>query len=145
MSCTERTDKALRGEIGSFWVNKQPASSTKMPEIGFSWATLQVRGLGLPGIRRREILSCTCLFWFRYLHSVHMGSADSPSREQCCWERPAVAMRKRYHALKQGVLLTLFHCRTCVPSTLMWLCFIIFPVINLEWMIIVSKDCLITS
>lgn len=82
MSCTEWADKALWGEICSFWVNKQPASSTKMPEIGFSRATLQVRGLRLPGIRHREILSCTCLFWFRYLHGVHMGSSDSPSQEQ---------------------------------------------------------------
>lgn len=34
-SCTDWSDKVLWGEISSFWVNKQTASFTKMPEIGF--------------------------------------------------------------------------------------------------------------
>lgn len=35
MSCTDWADKALWGEISSYWVNKQPASCRNMPEIGF--------------------------------------------------------------------------------------------------------------
>lgn len=36
MSCSDWADKVPRGEITSFWVNKQPASSTAVPQIGFS-------------------------------------------------------------------------------------------------------------
>lgn len=45
MSCSVWADKALRGEISLLWVNKQPASSTEMPEIGFSRTAPRVKGL----------------------------------------------------------------------------------------------------
>lgn len=95
MSCTDWADKALLKEIGSIWVNKQPASFTKMPEIGFTWVTLQVILLHLPGFRTREILSCTCLFWFSYLHHIHMGSSVPPFGEQCCKGKLAIVLREK--------------------------------------------------
>lgn len=108
MSCTDWADKATLGEIGSIWVNKQPASSTKMPEIGFTWVTLQVIVLHLAGFRDREILSCTCLFWFSYLHGVHMGSSEAPSGEQCCKGKPTAVWTKRY-APRQADLIPLYY------------------------------------
>lgn len=102
MSFADWPDKALWGETSLFWVNKQPTSLTTMPKIGFSRATFQVRGLSLPGIRCREILSCTCLFWFRYLFGVHVGISETPSGEQWCWGMPAAALRLRYHTRRHG-------------------------------------------
>lgn len=116
MSCTDWADKALPGEIGSIWVNKQPASSTKMPEIGFIWVTLQVIVLHLPDFRTREILSCTCLFWFSYLHCIRMGSSVSPFGEQCCKGKLAVVLRKRKKKIcsKAGCMADLMPLYCCI-------------------------------